>query len=395
MDIGKLPSNLVKLQTLEKLDISHNNLSGDLPPALFVRSLQFFIANDNHFSGSLPHFWSDMKNLVVMNVAKNHLSGEISSSVASMVSLESLHLNSNNFSGELPSFLRSCKNLLVLDLGENRFHGQIPAWMGESFSLLKILRLRSNMFNGSIPQQFSQLVSLQLLDLANNNLSGSIPPSFGNLHSMTVKNPGMYSIGAPFGYVETISVNWQGREFEFEKTLSLVVGIDLSSNYLTLEIPEELTSLSGLVFLNLSRNQLNGNIPKSFGSLNWLESLDLSYNHLSGSIPPSFSSLMFLSYLNLSNNNLSGRIPSGYQLQTLNDASIYSGNYDLCGAPLSKNCSTDDDGRDGGRYGANHDEGNMEMIELSLSLGLGFVIGSWGFWGIFPNYLCNTLNFFI
>ncbi|KAL4574960.1 hypothetical protein LXL04_021800 [Taraxacum kok-saghyz] len=53
--------------------------------------------------------------------------------------------------------------------------------------------------------------------------------------------------------------------------------------------------------------------------------------------------LTFLSHLNLSHNNLSGQIPTGRQLQTLTGPSIYERNKDLCGPPLSNNCSNPQD----------------------------------------------------
>jgi hypothetical protein len=113
-----------------------------------------------------------------------------------------------------------------------------------------------------------------------------------------------------------------------------MVGMDLSSNLLTEDIPKELTHLQGLRFLNLSRNKLSGSVPENIGSLQLLESLDFSWNELSGTIPPSISNLQSLSMLNLSNNLLRGHIPTGNQLQTLTDPSIYGNNQGLCGFPL-------------------------------------------------------------
>ena len=71
-----------------------------------------------------------------------------------------------------------------------------------------------------------------------------------------------------------------------------------------------------------------------------MESIDFSSNQLSGQIPQSMSSLTFLSRLNLSNNNLIGKIPSSTQLQSL-DASNFFGNK-LCGPPLIDDCTTKD-----------------------------------------------------
>jgi Leucine-rich repeat (LRR) protein len=82
-----------------------------------------------------------------------------------------------------------------------------------------------------------------------------------------------------------------------------MIAIDLSSNYLSGEIPLELANLQGLRFLIFSRNHLSGSIPKDIGNLKIMESLDLSW---SGSIPLSISKLMSLNSLNLSNYKLLG-----------------------------------------------------------------------------------------
>jgi Leucine-rich repeat (LRR) protein len=117
--------------------------------------------------------------------------------------------------------------------------------------------------------------------------------------------------------------------------------MDLSSNNLTGEIPEELTSLYGIRFLNLSNNHLHGKIPKKISNMTLLESLDVSTNQLTGVIPQSMASLTFLSYLNLSHNHFFGRIPSGTQLQSFS-AQSFIGNQDLCGPPLTPSCIGDD-----------------------------------------------------
>ncbi|KAL7189643.1 hypothetical protein ACSBR1_039314 [Camellia fascicularis] len=68
-----------------------------------------------------------------------------------------------------------------------------------------------------------------------------------------------------------------------------------------------------------------------------LESLDLSSNQLTGDIPEQLTTLTFLAVLNLSMNHLVGPIPRGYQFDTFQNDS-YVGNVGLCGLPLSKEC---------------------------------------------------------
>ncbi|XP_048425715.1 receptor-like protein EIX2, partial [Pyrus x bretschneideri] len=173
----------------------------------------------------------------------------------------------------------------------------------------------------------------------------------------------------------------KGRELVYNNTLYLVKSIDLSSNTLQGEIPEEISSLILLGTLNLSRNQLTGKIPSEIGNLHWLETLDLSHNHLSGQIPQSLSSLTSLSHLNLSYNNLSGRIPSGNQLQTLIDPSIYMENPSLCGVPFSTKCPGDDTFPSKDTKDMN--EGGNDELWFYVSMVLGFIVGFWG--------ICGTL----
>ncbi|ERM95417.1 hypothetical protein AMTR_s00008p00241420 [Amborella trichopoda] len=103
-----------------------------------------------------------------------------------------------------------------------------------------------------------------------------------------------------YGYVsrenvESLDVVAKGETLEYNMTLDLVQSLDLSSNPLEGEIPEELTSLMALVFLNLSRNHLSGVIPEKIAKLKQLQSLDLSNNKLSGFILPTISSMTSLS----------------------------------------------------------------------------------------------------
>jgi hypothetical protein len=106
-----------------------------------------------------------------------------------------------------------------------------------------------------------------------------------------------------------------------------------------------------------------------------VESFDLSHNELSGEIPTSLADLKSLAHLNLSYNNLTGPIPSGNQLRVLDDqASIYIGNPNLCGPPVSRNCSGTEITQ--GTPKDQH-EGMSDELSLYLGIGTGFVAALW------------------
>jgi hypothetical protein len=253
---------------------------------------------------------------------------------------------------------------------------------------LSKLAHRSNNFTGEIPPELSQLLLLKFLDMANNSLSSSIPVAFGDLPALINRpsrtnlrplKPGRVEViwmgpDSQKKYRDRIEVTWKGQKMIFQRTASLLTGIDLSDNLLSRCIPQELTNLQGLRFLNLSRNHLSCSIPKDIGSLNFLESLDLSSNILSGAIPRSISNLSGLSIFNVSNNHLLGKIPDGNQIQTLTDPSIYSNNSGLCGFPLDIPCANTSLG---------HDDRNGEVEDqwIYYYVIAGIVFGSWLWFG--------------
>ncbi|XP_076939336.1 receptor-like protein 18 [Bidens hawaiensis] len=308
---GLLPTWFRKMSIVSYLDLSHNKISGslkNLPLNGFTGSL---LLQENLFNGSIPASLCKSTGLTLLDVSgnsSNGLSGVLPSSLGNISSsLSWLKLNDNNFNGELPGELRNLRFLRLLDLGNNDF---------------------SETYQNGLEK---------ILHVGHNNLTGPIPNCFGDLNGMIEKTQLDIRNGSS-GSDENVIQVMKGMNLEYAKTLDLVFNMDLSSIKLTGQIPLKITTLTLLVGLNLSHNHLSGNIPDSIsiGNMKALNSLDFSDNQFTGMIPPSMADLNFLSFMNLSHNNLSGRIPIGNQLQTLTDSSIYAGNRDLCGAPLPK-----------------------------------------------------------
>ncbi|WVZ15688.1 hypothetical protein V8G54_013254 [Vigna mungo] len=387
---GAIPSFLQQASELLFSKNKFSDLCSLLSNQITTPNLATLDLSNNQIKGQIPDCWQSLNRLLFLDLSNNEFSGNIPISMGNLVKLEVLVIRKNNLTGELPSSLKNCTNLIMLDVGENKLSGPIPSWLGESLQQIIILNMQGNIFSEHFPIELCYLRYIQLLNLSRNKLSKVIPACLKNFTAMSEKSINrseieeliygeIYDPFMSFDYRLDIAWIWKGVEQVFRDPQMKLKSIDLSCNDLSGEIPKEVASLVGLVSLNLSSNNLSGEIPFGIGNLSSLESLDLSRNHLYGRIP-SLSQLDFLGKLNLSYNSLSGRIPLGRHLQTF-EGSSFEGNINLCGEQRNKSCpgdystakteaGTEKDGDDSVFYEA-----------LYMSMGMGFFIGFWGLLG--------------
>ncbi|XP_048127223.1 receptor-like protein 6 [Rhodamnia argentea] len=368
---GFIPESICKGEYLEVLDLSHNNLTGNIPECLMMESLKVLNLRNNALDGSIINFpgtWG----------------------------LKTLDLSGNRLQGKFPKSLANCTTLEVLDIGNNQIDDVFPCQL-KSIASLRVLLLRSNKFHGEVgcPGTDGTWKMLQILDISSNNFSGTVPAQWlANWEAMKA-NVDFNHIQYPFlrltglYYQDTVSVTIKGLEVELVKILTLFTSIDISCNNLDGAIPETLGALKALYVLNLSNNGFSGPIPPSLGHLQQLESLDLSRNDLNGTIPTQLSDLNFLSALNLSYNKLVGSIPAVKQFLTFS-ATSFEGNSGLCGQPLGTKCPNNNSGLCGPLLGTNcgteeagddGDDDDSEKKWFYLGTPLGFVVGFWAFCG--------------
>ena len=353
---------ICNVNSLEVLDISNNQLIGQIPQCL------------SHFSNSLS----------VLNMRNNCFQGNLPKSFMKGCSLMTLDFSHNQIQGKIPPSLLKCQMLEVLNLGNNNMNDAFPFWL-ESLPELRILVLRENRFHGPIwnPHTKNGFSNLHVIDLSHNNFSGRLPSEyFRTWNAMQIvptkdKSQPEYMESQSNYYEDSMTIVNKGREILLVKILTIFIAIDLSNNRFDGEIPNGVGNLKGLIVLNLSTNSFIGHVPSSLGNLTELESLDLSQNKLSGEIPQQLMSLTFLEYLNLSQNQLFGPIPQGGQFWTFEN-STFEGNLGLCGSPLSKKCGNNETPTYKTRQESSIVEGfDWKVVVIGYACGLiiGIVIG--------------------
>ncbi|CAO2152982.1 unnamed protein product [Urochloa humidicola] len=321
---GRMPSNIAyALPKIESLILTSNRFEGTIPTSLQNAShLEDIYIAKNMVTGFIPFFGS-LPNLVNLDVGGNMLQAgnwAFLSSLSNCTKLATLMLDSNNLDGNLPASVGNLPNSLErLWLRDNQISGPIPSEIGNLKNLTELL-MGYNILSGVIPPIVANLRNMVVLGIANNNLSGQIPDTIGRLSYLNTlyleENNLSGSIPVSIGHCRQLQIlNLSHNSLvgsipsNLLKISSLSIYLDLSYNYLSGQIPEEVGNLININTLKISNNQLSKNIPSTLGHCVLLEFLEIQGNFLEGSIPQTFINLVGMNEMDLSRNNLSGAIP--------------------------------------------------------------------------------------
>ncbi|XP_068661681.1 tyrosine-sulfated glycopeptide receptor 1-like [Aristolochia californica] len=268
---GPISLYIGKLNQLSQLNLSHNSLSGILPPQLFSQTAY----------------------LEVLDLSFNKLSGEFP---PIPLALQILNVSSNSFTGKFP-LLWTASNLTQVNISYNTFSGPIPTSVCANSILISLLDFSSNKFSGEIPTGLGQCPELEIFRAGSNNLSGLLPDDFFNISSLK-------QLSLSFNNITGILRN------EFFVKLTNLTTLELNDNEFKGELPKDIGKLSSLEQVLIHNNQLSGALPSSLNNCTKLKSLNLRGNSLVGDISfVNFSGLSQLITLDLGNNNFTGSIP--------------------------------------------------------------------------------------
>ncbi|XP_040947364.1 receptor-like protein 7 [Gossypium hirsutum] len=115
---------------LDGITVTNKGLQMEL-----VKILTIFTSIDlacNNLEGPIPEVIGKFNALYVLNLSHNALSGKIPPSLGNLQQLESLDLSSNNLSDSIPQQLLKLTFLAVLNLSHNQLEGRIP--VGKQFA---------------------------------------------------------------------------------------------------------------------------------------------------------------------------------------------------------------------------------------------------------------------
>ncbi|KAM3752155.1 hypothetical protein ACB098_04G167300 [Castanea mollissima] len=101
---GKYLEYSTTLQLVKIIDLSNNNLSGEIPEeVMHLKGIQSLDLSFNNLTGRIPENIGDMGSVESIDFSSNQLSGQIPQSMSSLTFLSQLNLSNNNLTGKIPS----------------------------------------------------------------------------------------------------------------------------------------------------------------------------------------------------------------------------------------------------------------------------------------------------
>ncbi|KAM7262594.1 hypothetical protein ACFE04_000277 [Oxalis oulophora] len=345
--VGNLPACMANLTSLQRLALSGNQFTGNLieSPIASLTSIQELYLSDNDFQ--IPSSFGPLYNHSKLNTFigdGNEIYGDVvPRSWVPKFQLNTLYLSCHGNVGAIPDFLFHQHDLQFVEISHIHFKGEFPYWLLDNNTGMTTLTLVNNSLSGHVFSPSHSLISLEELDISNNLLNGEIPMNFGTFFPNLMKlnmssNQFQGNIPPSLGDISSLSSldlsnnqligtipkqlgkgcknleeliltnnKLHGQIFPVDFNLTVLRNLQLGGNSFT-SLSDSL-SRSDLGTLDISNNRLSGSIPKWMAKISSLQEIRMSNNNLEGSIPVEFCQLDELGALDLSGNNISGTIP--------------------------------------------------------------------------------------
>ncbi|KAG2324018.1 hypothetical protein Bca52824_006746 [Brassica carinata] len=282
--ITEFPKFVKNLQHLSALDLSNNNIKGQVPQWLWkLPTLMSINLSSNSFirlersSNDVP-----VQDIVLLDLSSNAFQGPL---VIPPVTTEAMLVSKNNFTGKIPRSICRHRFLNVLDLSNNNFTGSIPRCLRNLNEYLTVLNLRYNQLSGNIPEIFTNATDLTSLDLSHNRLVGTLPRSLKGCSVLEVLNVGSNQINDTFPF-------WLSS---VPKLKVMVLRNNRFKGFLY--HPRHYFGYPSLQIIDIANNHFTGNLPSYyFAEWNMTTSKDFKGFHYIGDGESYYHDSMLRSY---------------------------------------------------------------------------------------------------
>lgn len=337
--IGTIPTSLETLSHLEEIDVSRNNINGELPDFGQLNNINKLLVFNNDFSfldletnytsnKSIAEFNYQNQNLkdsaiIIDGVIGNNYSLSITEVLGTNVQYQwykkrkSYYTNTDdvivdanskdytiNTLTESDMDLYTCKVTsasipdLIIERNTINIKGEISQLQKDALIAIYNSTNGDNWTNNTnwlsnepISTWYGVTTNgnkITELNFENNNLTGTLPTEIGNL-------TGLEWLSFYLGN------NISGPLPESIGNLTELRLLSFEDNNFTGEIPNSYSNLTKLSGFWLWNNKLSGNVPEFLTTFNNLVFLDISFNQFSGTLPD-FTTLPNLNWLNISSN---------------------------------------------------------------------------------------------
>ncbi|GKV42362.1 hypothetical protein SLEP1_g49773 [Rubroshorea leprosula] len=272
---GEIPKELVaRCSNLEHLIVSHNRLGGKIFSSEFNLSNLFQLElNNNEFTGSLLNVTLEM--LGILDVSNNNMTGQIPTwinkglipkTICFLKEISIMDLSSNSFSGTIPSCLQN------LTFGGMENYGKTLAQ--DQLQISNTFTDENHIYGDLLRKNLNLLIDIEAAGL--------------NEIYLVDKNRGSSYKGSILNFMSALDMSCNDLTGEIPQEIgkfTQIHALNFSHNRLMGLIPVTLSKLSQIESLDLCCNNLSGNIPPELTNLNFLEVFNVSHNNLSGQIP--------------------------------------------------------------------------------------------------------------
>ena len=174
---GELPS-FDGLPALKYLALHSNKIGGSIPSSIAnLGNLTHLDFSENKFKGQIPHQFGNLKILKYLFFANNKelASGQIPTFIGSLTNLIDLSFKgSNRVASIVPTLFSNLADLVLLELDDNLLTGEVPSQLGNLKSLTYLMLNRNILLTGTVPTEVQMLPKLDIILVDRTALTGDL-----------------------------------------------------------------------------------------------------------------------------------------------------------------------------------------------------------------------------